>query len=761
MDLTGEAPPSIQSPNASASLFPATSGSEHSSRRLATPPAADRASRSFRMMLSRAASPPPAGLQVPARRRAWFTQSRFQALGFDARWLRSERQLASFRKHCALASAYSVPPVSATKKQLLRALLAGTRSQPHLMESVIASRFSHMRRPPATVSRSGSPGQPARVALDDSVSRPGGRSLAILQFPFSPLPIKPPWRLAEVEWQKRITGWYRRPEELLTSLRDGVRLGYSGSTSGFHIRQNHPSAFLPAAAAEIDAEVLSELQKGRMAGPFTADGIRELFPFFRTSPMAVVPKQGLEGGYRIIDDLTAGGEDAVNGGIPDEEAAVTYQAFDDALRCIRSFLDSGGSCWLGKIDWKSAFRQIAVHRDDWPLLGLSWRGHLFVRLVLPFGARSSPRQFMRFAAAFRGILLRSGIRHVVYYLDDFLLFGSSAQQCAEAMSTMERIAAELGVELHPTKRDGPSQMVVFLGIGIDTVARQIFLPADKKAKLERICSRLLAARGASFAELESLVGYLQFASRVIQPGRIMTGLFWEQMRTLRERRAPRRARFALPTAALDDLRWWADCCANWNGVSFLPTAAMTEPMLIQSDACTSLGAGAVLFDTATLRQDFPRPSAWFFWPWSEMKAVVGADYELGSSWSINELELAAVVIALETFGERLGGMSVVIHTDNTTTESALETGRASNPVLLRLLRGAHALAVRFDFRIRLATHIAGARNVRADAASRLFVQDSGELERLGLTPGRRVRPVVPAWLAEIVKSFPQQRRCSP
>ncbi len=657
-----------------------------------------------------------------------------------------------------------MPPISATKTQLVKALLAAAawsgavepiRRVPYARHTDSFSSNAH-RNPHARVQRAAVTRGSPRIG-PKTVSAPVGLPLSNA-FPFTPLPNTPPWRLVFAKWQECITGWYRQPSELLTSLSQGVRLGYVGARSGYVIRANHPSAFDPSAAAEIDAELLGELNKGRMAGPFTLAQVRELFPFFRTSPMAVVPKQGPEGGFRIIDDLTAGGDDAVNGGIPDDEANVSYQAFDDALRQARALLDQSGACWLGKIDWKAAFRQIAVHRDDWPLLGLSWRGQLFVRLVLPFGARSSPRQFMRFAAAFRGILLRSGVRHVIYYLDDFLLLAPSVAACSEAMQIMDKIAAELGVQLHPTKRDGPAQLITFLGIGIDTVAQQIFLPADKKTKLERLCRKLLDSGGASYAQLESLVGYLVFATRVIQPGRIMTGLFWEHMRRLREARAPRRAIFALPAMVLDDLRWWADRCTQWNGVSFLPPSAVSiqEPLLIQSDACTSLGAGAVFFDSIALQQDRPQPSAWYFLPWS----ALAENPNLGKCWSINELELAAVAVALETFGERLHCRSVVIHTDNTTTESALETGRASSPLLLRLLRGIHALAVRYDFRIHLATHLAGARNVRADAASRLSEQDTKTLDDLGLTGSRRLHPIVPEWFVSLVKAFPRHPHSS-
>ena len=565
--------------------------------------------------------------------------------------------------------------------------------------------------------------------------------------------------------------WYRDPAPLLEQLRSGVRLGYSGPREGlgFLVRANHPSADMPVGAAAIDAEIRDELARGRMAGPFTLAQLRERLPFFINSPMAAVDKP--DGGKRIIDDMTydaasnSDGEHAaataVNAHISDEDAAVRYASFDEALRAIRSVGDGGRGVWLAKIDWKAAFRQIAVYPDDWPLLGLQWRDMLFIRLVLPFGARSSPRLFTQFARAFAGILRRCpGVKRVVYYLDDFLLIGSTQSECQQAVDAMESLARELGVELHPTKRDGPAQLLTFLGIGIDTVLMRVFLPIAKKHKLRTHCSHLIQRRAASLHQLRSVAGLMLHAAQVVQPGRIMARRVLEFKRPMEERDRrdqhrgsfARHVRHALPDDVLDDLRWWTEALDHWDGVSMMrPADDYTHPLVIETDAATSDGAGAVLFDTAAPSASTSAAggvgtvSRWlhYHWPATSNEAA-------WLTWPIASLELAAITIALHSFGPLIRGRSVRIHTDSTNASFALSRTATTSPLHMRLLRGIHATAVLHDIHIHLVSHIKGTHNVFADAASRLCAQTTDQLAALGLTPDRRLQePHIPDWLRSL------------
>lgn len=554
-----------------------------------------------------------------------------------------------------------------------------------------------------------------------------------------PLPSAPVTRFNIDVWRASLQGWYRDPEDLLSLIRHGVSLGYSGERpKGYIVNDNHPSATNdPVAVAAIDKEMVDELTKRRMAGPFTLAQIRLLFEFLRTSPMAAVPKP--DGERRIIDDLTNGDDpNAVNAHISDEEAHVRYHPFDDAMKIVQRL---GRGCLLAKIDWRAAFRQIAVCREDWPLLGLSWRGHIFIRLVLPFGARSSPQRFTRFAEAFAGILRRVyHIQHLTFYLDDSLLGGApGTDECRIAMETFDKVALEHGVETHPVKRDGPTTCLTYLGIGIDTVAMRVFLPRPKQEKLIRACAELIRARSASLNQLDSVIGLMLFAARVVQPGRIMARRVIELKRTY-SARAPHVQR-ALPEDAIADLEWWRDNLAFWDGRSIIPqTWEWAEPIVVQSDACTSDGAGAVYIP---IERSGTAARSWLYYRWPH-----GSD---ARTWPIAVLELAAVAIALATWGSLLQGRKVSIHSDSMNAVNAVERTATTNALSMRLLRGIHALAFEHDFHVKI-THIKGTHNVRADAVSRLSFQDPSRLQELGLRPGDQVQPTLPHWLDSLITS---------
>ena len=56
---------------------------------------------------------------------------------------------------------------------------------------------------------------------------------------------------------------------------------------------------------------------------------------------------------------------------------------------VSMVLKHGPGALMAKFDVEAAYRNIAVHPDDWYLLGMKWRGRFFVDLALPFGLRSA------------------------------------------------------------------------------------------------------------------------------------------------------------------------------------------------------------------------------------------------------------------------------------------------------------------------------------------------------------------------------------
>ena len=80
-------------------------------------------------------------------------------------------------------------------------------------------------------------------------------------------------------------------------------------------------------------------------------------------------------------------------------------------------------------------KNVPVHPDDQMLLGVQWKGQVYVHSALPFGMRSAPKTFSALADGLSWAFQKEGIVHTVHYLDDFLFIGApGSPQCAASMS---------------------------------------------------------------------------------------------------------------------------------------------------------------------------------------------------------------------------------------------------------------------------------------------------------------------------------------
>jgi len=103
-------------------------------------------------------------------------------------------------------------------------------------------------------------------------------------------------------------------------------------------------------------------------------------------------------------------------------------SIDDA---ILSILKSGRNTVLAKIDIKSAFRLLPVHPADRHLLGMKWRGNVYIDQCIPFGLQSAPKLFNILADLLAWIMENAGVSYLIHYLGDYLTMGPS---CSTGMS---------------------------------------------------------------------------------------------------------------------------------------------------------------------------------------------------------------------------------------------------------------------------------------------------------------------------------------
>ncbi|GAU99940.1 hypothetical protein RvY_10871 [Ramazzottius varieornatus] len=163
---------------------------------------------------------------------------------------------------------------------------------------------------------------------------------------------------------------------------------------------------------------------------------------------------------------------------------------------------------------KAAFRLVPVRRQDWPLLGYKVLNDYHFDIVLPFGCRSSPFLFCLFSSAVHWILEKcTGHKNILHYVDDFLISGHD--ECGRVINEMRRICEEFGVSLATEKAEGPSTVLVFLGIQLDSVAQTLSLPQPEIHEITQLIATWSDASSISRTELQSLIGKLQFAAKCL------------------------------------------------------------------------------------------------------------------------------------------------------------------------------------------------------------------------------------------------------
>lgn len=158
------------------------------------------------------------------------------------------------------------------------------------------------------------------------------------------------------------------------------------------------------------------------------------------------------------------------------------------------------------------------------------------------------------------------------------------------MSILDTACYWLGVPIAEHKRDGPTTRLTFLGIEIDTEAGELRLPMDKMERLVSLLAKFGDRRACSRRELESLVGLLNHACKVVRPGRS----FLRRMIHLHSSvNRPRQHHIIrLNTGFRADLAWWSKFVHLWNRTSFLLPPEKLPTVEIASNASGSWGCGA-------------------------------------------------------------------------------------------------------------------------------------------------------------------------
>lgn len=136
------------------------------------------------------------------------------------------------------------------------------------------------------------------------------------------------------------------------------------------------------------------------------------------------------------------------------------------------------------------------------------------------GCRTSCKIFEEFSTALEWIAINKlGIPGMVHILDDFLILESSKTMAVSKFKTFISLCEDIGVPLANDKTQLPSQVMDFVGITLDIPKQEARLPEDKLVKCKDLLEKFLKMKRCTLKEMQSLIGVLNFACSVVQPGR--------------------------------------------------------------------------------------------------------------------------------------------------------------------------------------------------------------------------------------------------
>ena len=141
---------------------------------------------------------------------------------------------------------------------------------------------------------------------------------------------------------------------------------------------------------------------------------------------------------------------------------------------------------------------------------------------LPFRPRSAPYLFNRFSDALHWILQHNyGVEHLLHYLDDFFTAGSAnSDTCDQNLHAMLTLCKTFNAPIKPSKVEGPTTLLTFLGIHLDTISMEANITEERKQSLLQELTMLQGWHKCTKHELLSLIGKLSFSCKILPAGRI-------------------------------------------------------------------------------------------------------------------------------------------------------------------------------------------------------------------------------------------------
>ena len=481
---------------------------------------------------------------------------------------------------------------------------------------------------------------------------------------------------------------------------DDARFVVDGFKNGFSLGlQNNPnvkgSTRIFPAKTSLCNKIQDEVEKGRVIGPVTTN-IRGLM----VSPVQVIPKQNSDK-VRMIFNLSHPKGTSVNDNIQQQAISVSYCSVTDVVTWILN-AKARDEWFMAKADLSDAYRMVPIRKSDWKYLGMQVGKDVFIDRCLPMGAASSCCTFQRISDALTWACISSCSVHckVFNYLDDFLIIADGRANCEQALQHFEEMCDWLGVPLSAQKTVRATLSITFLGLGIDTKHRVLFVPPQKAAKTLELLLKFLGKTCPRVREWQSILGKLSHLTHVIPAGRVHLSSVYGSLKGILSQKGT--VRRCIGKEARHDLGIWKCFLQDLPPTKcFRMIDNRITGTCIYTDSSSSIGFGAIL------------GHSWIagVWPNDEWRHQ-----------NITLLELYPIYAAITTWRHKLDNSVVTCYTDNGALVYIINKLYTKDGVIRRLLKLLVLWCLSHNVIIR-AIHVPGVENTGPDLLSRDRIEE--------------------------------------
>ena len=320
------------------------------------------------------------------------------------------------------------------------------------------------------------------------------------------------------------------------------------------------------------------------------------------------------------------------------------------------------------------------------------------------GASCSPFLYETFST-FVEWVARSTIKseNVIHFADDFLLVGFKENElgisCQEIVNSFHEICDNLGIPLAKDKAVGPTTIIEYLGLQIDSVRQEVSVPPEKLQSIKAKIEDALVRRKLTLKEMQSLIGSLSFICNAVAPGRPFIRRLIDL--TCGVRKSWHRIR--LTEGVKSDLRMWLLFLKEYNGVSIFQNQYWvgTGDIQLYTDASGGIGFGGYW------------AGRWFQGKWPQVVQL--------ENRSIAWRELFPIVVAVVLWGHRMQGKRILLRSDNMAVVDIINKQTSKCPSIMKLVQFFVLQCLKLNVSFR-AKHVMGSENNIADALSRFQIQ---------------------------------------